>query len=158
MAKPIEQAGPVVVASMPLRLRSYHPSRLPDASECAGSIIVVNDSGVSDPPRLALAEGGRWRLLAYADEIKAPAAQTVDVTPLVRDAVRALLPALPAPVPVPALPAPVADDDEFRKAMAQAVLTLTETVNDQQRRIAYLEQHALKDSDRVQAEFIPRAG
>ena len=82
----------------------------------------------------------------------------MDVTPLVRDAVRALLPALPAPVPVPALPAPVADDDEFRKAMAQAVLTLTETVNDQQRRIAYLEQHALKDSDRVQAEFIPRAG
>jgi len=146
MARVVEDGGCVAVISKPAQVPIYEPQRLPDPITCAGSIIGINERGNNELPRLAYACGGSWHRLAYLGESTVITQQnpvTVDVTPLVQQAVRDMLPALvPRPQPQ-ALPAPMAlpSDDERIKVMAQAMLEMSE-------QIARL-QHAVNDHSRV---------
>lgn len=129
-------------ASMPIGLRSYPSNRLPDAAANVGRVILINDSGDGVPRgRMALSNGASWDRIAFGDEVRQPA-QVVDAEPMVRQAVRDMLPALmPKPQPV-AFPASVpvalpAGDD--MKALAAAMLDMAETINELQRKVHNLE-------------------
>lgn len=134
MARVIEPNGPVGEATLPIRLKAYDPSKLPDPITCNGALIVINDRGNDERPRIAIALGGTWVRLAYAGEhATAPVQITsspvnIDVTPMIRDAVRDMLPALVPRAIQPLLPAlaPMAIDDDRLRTMAQAMLEFDE--------------------------------
>ena len=122
MARVIEDGGSVATLSKPIRPPSYEPNRLPDPVTCAGAVIVINDRHNNELlPRLAVSSGGAWVRLAYVQEA-AQNAVTVDVSPLVRAAVRDMLPALVPRAPQPALAAPMTHDDDTVRTLAQAML------------------------------------
>ena len=132
MARVIEDGGAVATLSKPIRPPSYEPSRLPDPVSCAGSVIIINDRHNNELlPRLAVSSGAAWVRLAYAQEV-AQNAVTVDVSPLVRAAVRDMLPSLVPRAPQPALAAPMPHDDETVRTLAQAMLEFERRLSDLQ--------------------------
>lgn len=162
MSKAFGVQGGVAVVSSPRRLRRYEARHLPDPGECVDCLIVINDRGDGVPrARLALSNGASWDLLRVGDDTtpaSMPAVQTVDVTPLVREAVREMLPALVpqqtslALIPPPAAPAVQSSDDV--RTLAAHMLQIVETINDLSRRLAdaeerieFLEQSALARVD-----------
>ncbi len=149
MTKAFVDLGAAVQANKPVRLPVRDPREgLPDPALCLNGLIVVNDPTDGMPRgRLALSNGATWDLIAYADELGR--GQTVDVTPMIREAVREAMPAmLPAPMPQQALaaPAPVPEQTDWaedRKLFSQALLEMAETINELQRRVHFLEHNAL---------------
>lgn len=135
MARVIEDGGAVAVISKPLLIPIYEPHKLPDPITCAGSIIGINERGSTALPRIAMACGGAWRPYAYANEAAAPVqiAQspvTVDVTPLIQQAVRDMLPALvPRANPVAIAP-PENNMDDIKKC-ARGLLELADEMSRQ---------------------------
>ena len=128
MARVIEDGGSVATISKPLRPPSYEPNRVPDPITCAGAVIVINDRHNGELlPRLAVSSGAAWVRLAYASEVTQNAV-TVDVSPLVRAAVRDMLPAL-VPRANPIAIAPPENNMEDVKNCARALLELAEEVS-----------------------------
>lgn len=128
MARVIEDGGSVAVISKPLLLPIYEPHKVPDPITCAGAIIGINERGSTALPRIAMACGGSWRPYAYAAEASAPVqiAQspvTVDVTPLIQQAVRDMLPAL-VPRANPVAIAPPENNMDDVKNCARALIEL----------------------------------
>lgn len=151
MAKLITDDGLVATAQRPLRLPTYHPRALPDAAGCTHALIVVNDSADPTKGRLAISNGQSWDRLARVDD----AGSVVDITPIVRSAVSEMLPARIAtarPLAAPTVEAsPVSPQtSQDTQAIAQAMLEMTETINqllnkthDLEQRVAFLEANAL---------------
>jgi hypothetical protein len=128
--KPIELQGAVAAATRPLRLRRYEPGQLPDPGACVDSLIVVNDRSTPGSAGLRVSDGSSWLDPGAAQP------QSVDVTPIVREAVHELLPALLARPAAPALSAPPPDDV---RAIAGHLLQMVDTVNDLAHRLAEAE-------------------
>lgn len=131
MARVVEDGGCVAVISKPAQVPIYEPHRLPDPVTCAGSIIGINERGNKELPRLAYACGGSWHRLAYIGESTVITQQnpvTVDVTPLVQQAVRDMLPALvPRPQPQAlSAPMPIDSEDPNLKLLAAGILEMEE--------------------------------
>lgn len=146
--KVIEDKGAVAAASKPLRLRRYDAQHLPDPGECVDALIAVNDRSRPGPASLRYSDGSTWLectgVVVQQTVTAPPVPQIVDVTPLVRDAVRDMLPALMPPAPMVQISAspveakPAADTNDLR-AIAQAHLAIAELVNELQRRLAEAE-------------------
>lgn len=103
MAKPVEDHGHAVAVSKPLRLHIREPGKLPDPTQCAGCMILINDRHDGNPrPVLAISNGASWdRYRLVADEparaVAFPPAPH-DLMPMVHEAV---LQALPTMMPAP---------------------------------------------------------
>jgi len=111
-----EDRGAYLEAPGPVRLRRYRPDKLPNAAECVDCLIIINDDRDGVPrARLAMSNGASWDFIACAHEVEhvaVPQPSTavtvqpvrpaeIDLTPMVRAAVEAALPAmLPQPVKV----------------------------------------------------------
>jgi len=167
--RPVDDAGHMVVANKPLRLgqRVYAPDKLPCPVQCAGCVILVNDRHDSRRLRMALSDGSAWVFFVREGEtprqdvVARPA--DIDLTPMVRAAVEAALPAmLPRPVKVVEQirhdPLPIGGESpqlrEGVKALAAANLEISEHLNrvltecaDLMERVAYLEQNALAKAE-----------
>jgi hypothetical protein len=155
--------GHMSVANKPLRLRLYRSDKLPCPVQHAGCVILVNDRQDAERLRLALSDGSSWIQFVREGEA-APQAVTVrpaevDLTPMVRSAVEAALPAmLPQPVKViehvREAPLPdLAKLDQLRediKVLAAADIEIGEHLGPMLRQIAelmarveFIEQNAL---------------
>lgn len=141
--KPIENQGAVAAVTRPLRLRRYEAAHLPDPGSCVDSLIIVNDRSGPGSAGLRVSDGSSWL------DPGGPR-QTVDVTPLVREAVRELLqaPSAPAALAAPTA-APVPGTDDVRTVAAH-MLQMLDTINalaqrlaDAEARIEFLERSAL---------------
>lgn len=160
--------GHMIVANKPLRLgKFYRPDKLPCPVQHAGCVILINDPNDSDRIRLALSDGSSWINFVREGEV-APQALTVrpaeiDLTPMVRAAVEAALPAmLPQPVKVieqvreQALP-DLTQLDKLRddiRMLAVANLEISEHLNpiaekiaDLMARVEFIEKHALAKAE-----------
>jgi hypothetical protein len=171
-----EDKGAYLEAPLPVRLKRYKPGRLPNAAECVDCLIVVNDDSDSVPrARLALSNGASWDYIGYVvDAVPAAAPSTalvvqpsapreIDLTPLVRAAVDAALPAMiPPPVKVVEqitqshIPSgdEVAKLREHVKVLAAANLELSEHLHvvlrqfgDLEARVDYIERNALAKAE-----------
>lgn len=154
MARVVEDGGATSNVLKPLKLPVYEPGRVPDPVTCAGAAIIINSRTDGNPrPALAISNGASWDIYARVDQVQqttqiVQSPTTVEVTPLIQQAVRDTLPtlvqramaALPAPQPA-AAPMALPSDDERIKVMAQAMLEMSE-------QIARL-QHAVEDHSRV---------
>lgn len=130
--KPVELVGAVAAVTRPLRLRRYEAGHLPDPGACVDSLIAVNDRSRPGSVGLRFSDGSSW--LACSGVVvqqQGPAHQTVDVTPLVQQAVREMLPAL-VPAAVPLLPSAggAGPDAEQVRQLAGHMLQLVDTIND----------------------------
>jgi hypothetical protein len=152
MATRIEDKGHLFESSKPLRPRWYRPGRLPDAAQCAGSIIGINDSEDGNPRgRLAISNGASWDSLAYVGDsggpvyVPATVPHQQDITALVNMAVADAMRSLPRPdhrsLAPPPLPASAQPDE--MKALAAAVLEMSGIIEALQQRIEFIEQHAI---------------
>ena len=170
-----EDKGAFLEAPGPVKLRRYRPGRLPNAAECVDCLIVINDDADGDPrPRVAISNGASWDYLARGDQlVSAPPSTSlvvqpsrpseIDITPMVRAAVEAALPAMiPQPVKVieqirhepVAIGGEAAQLREHIKALATANLEISEHLNtvlvqcaDLMERVEYLERHALAKAE-----------
>ena len=161
MARVVEDGGATTNVLKPLKLPVYEPGRVPDPVTCATAAIIINSRTDNNPrPVLCVSNGASWDRYVRADEVESLVSSlvsslmrsynpsSVDVTPLVQQAVRDTLPtlvqramaALPAPQ-LTAAPMALPSDDERIKVMAQAMLEMSE-------QIARL-QHAVSDHSRV---------
>jgi len=160
VTKALTDIGNAVRSSKPFMLPVYDPGRVPDPVVNAGALIIINDRSDGVPRgRLALSNGSTWDKLAYELDVS-PAQPVQSVAPLVHQIVRDMLPALIPPqqlvsLPAPAMPPPLpqmpAGDD--LRAVAEAILAMSEHINalqikvhEQDQRIAYLEHHAADKS------------
>lgn len=152
MARMVEPDGAVAACARPFRPPSYAPNRVPDAMMCAGAVITINDSQDGQPrPSLAVSNGASWDRYVRCDEVESLVRKLVtellktppniDLTPLVRDEVRAIVPALVERVAKPSLPAPTMPQNT--PAVAQGLLELAEAVGALQERVDFLETHSL---------------
>ena len=165
----IDDDGHCVVSAKPFRpsRRVYEPGKLPDPAQCCGCLILVNDRGDANRLRLALSDGSSWRFARFDDGSPALAAvvQPVDIMPAVREAVRAVLPALQqsqvrviehAPDGQP--DARVKELQEAQQVGAEAILEMADHVNrllvqcaELMARVEYLENTALSKAQIVGA-------
>lgn len=136
--RPIEDTGETLAFRKPLRPPRREAGSLPEPGRHTDCLIITNDRTNGDRPRLALAAGGAWYPLAFADEIPPPP-NALDVTQLVRSAVADEVRALPRPTPV-ALAAPAQAPTPGVAELAQALLEVSETLSGALARIAELEQ------------------
>jgi hypothetical protein len=161
--KPIEDCGAYIQIHKPVKPRFYTPDRLPDATQCAGCYIGVNDSRDGVPRvRYAISNGASWDYVARVDELPQPSqgpavAQQFDLVPLVQAAVADMLPSFQAPLRVIHPPAiahmPADSATEIKLAqrhIATAVLEVSDHVNilmrenaDLRARIEHIERVAL---------------
>jgi hypothetical protein len=140
----IFEDGAATVAA-PLRLRRYDAQSPPDPGAFVNCIVAMNDRTRPGSATLRFSDGSSWLDCTVPATI-APAA--VDVTPLIRDAVREALPALlPPPTQRIALAAPVAapvaapaPSPHDAAALATAMLELAEMVQGLQLRVHACEQ------------------
>ena len=137
MARMVEPDGAVAACARPFRPPAYEPSRVPDPIACAGAVITINDRHDGNPrPHLAMSNGASWDRYVRADEVESLVRKLVtellktppniDLTPLVRDEVRAIVPALverASRPPIQPPPPTMADQDP---AIATAILELNE--------------------------------
>jgi len=136
MARVIEDGGATADVSKPIKPPNFEPNRLPDPVTCNGAVITINDRGNDERPRLAIAIGGSWVRLAYFGEhATAPVQITsspvnIDVTPMIRDAVRDMLPAL-VPRANPVAIAPPENNMDDVKNCARALIELADEMSRQ---------------------------
>lgn len=152
MARVLEDVGHCGKATKPIALRVYEPGALPDPGQCAHALIVVNDRSDGVPrARLMLSNGASWDPFAFTfDKASGVMPTTVDVTPIIRQAVSEQLPAL-VQVQQPAMrvisPAPSSDAPaiaHLRQEHQQALdimASLLERVAVLEERLAFVEQH-----------------
>lgn len=147
MARMVEPDGAVAACARPFRPPSYEPSRVPDPIACAGAVITINDRHDGSPrPHLAMSNGASWDRYVRADEVESLVRKLVtellktppniDLTPLVRDEVRAIVPALVERASRPAIPAPMPDQDP---AIATAILELNDAHRQLSERLSAIE-------------------
>jgi len=144
MARVIEPMGPIGEASLPVRMKTCHPGKVPDAVTCAGSLININDSTDSaSRPVLAQSDGSTWVKFVRESEVQelvlrlvneclktVSTPSTVDVTNMVRTAVRDMLPSLvPRANPVAIAP-PENNMDDVRNC-ARALIELADEMSRQ---------------------------
>lgn len=160
MAKPIEDKGHLIEATRPLKIKRYELGRLPDPGQCVDCLIIINDRSDGTPRgRLAMSNGASWDHLAWLDEIKPSAAVAVrpadiDLQPMIQEAVRQALPAVVHQPPMKLIQASPNEPSEAYKAMAQAVLEMSEHVNRLQfesaelrAEVEFLKKHAVAKVD-----------
>lgn len=138
---PVRDQGATVGVEKPLRLRRYEAGRLPDPGTAVDALIVVNDRSDGVPrARLAISNGASWDTVAWLSEAQGMA-QVVDVSPMVRTAVREMLPALVAPAPTVQIAAPAVHAEPLDlRTLAQGVLDVAEQFGDLARRVVELEE------------------
>ena len=151
MARAIEPNGPVAEATLPVRPKTFHPLKVPDPVTCAGAFINLNDP--TDPtsrPVLAQSDGSTWVKFVRESEVHEIVLRLVnerlktyspgaplDVSPMIQDAVRAMLPAL-VPRANPIAIAPPENNMDDVRACARALLELSDELSRQQAEIAEL--------------------
>lgn len=152
MGRVFDDLGHVGKAVKPIGLRVYEPGALPDPGQCAHALIVVNDRSDGVPrARLMLSNGASWDPLAFTFDRQAGVMPTtVDVTPIIRQAVSEQLPAL-VQVQQPAMrvisPAPSSDAPSIahirqeHQQTLQIVAALLDRVAVLEERLAFVEQH-----------------
>lgn len=163
--KPLVDDGHMLVAQKPFRLgrRVYAPDRLPCPVQHAGCLILVNDRHDAGRMRVAFSDGSSWVYFVREGEVTSQAVTVrpaeIDLTPMVRAAVEAALPAMiPQPVKVieqvqqQALP-DLTQMDKLRediRMLAVANLEISEHLNpiaeklaDLMARVEFIEQNAL---------------
>jgi len=144
MARAIEPNGPVAEATLPVRPKTFHPLKVPDPITCTGAFINLNDP--TDPtsrPVLAQSDGSTWVKFVRETEVQELVLRVVnerlktyspgaplDVSPMIRDAVRDMLPALvPRANPVAIAP-PENNMDDIKKC-ARGLLELADEMSRQ---------------------------
>lgn len=134
MARVVEDGGATTNVLKPLKLPVYEPGRLPDPVTCAGALIMINSRTDGNPrPALAISNGASWDIYARVDQVQqttqiVQSPTTVEVTPLIQQAVRDMLPALvprPQPQALPA-PMPIDSEDPNLKLLAAGILEMEE--------------------------------
>lgn len=156
--------GHMIVANKPLHLgKVYRPGKLPCPVKHAGCVILINDPNDSNRIRLALSDGSSWINFVREGEVTSQAVTVrpseIDLTPMVRAAVEAALPAmLPQPVKIINEPRQAALPDltqldklrEDIRMLAVANLEISEHLNpiaqklaDLMARVEFIEQNAL---------------
>lgn len=157
MVKPIEDKGHLIEATKPFKLKIVPPDRLPDPVQCAGSFIGVCNPADSASLYTVQSDGSRWRRIQYADEPGQAVAvrpADVDLTPMIQEAVRQALPAIVTPPALKVIQGPAQEPSEAYKAMAQAVLEMSEHVTRLQfesaelrAEVEFLKKHAVAKVD-----------
>lgn len=161
--KPFEDLGHAVRVTKPFRFKRYDAGKVPDPGQCVDCAIIINDRLNGDPrSRLALSNGASWDHVAWLDDRPTAPNQSVavrpteiDLTPLVREAVKAELAGMPPAVKVIESRASVPDDtvkqlEDANRVAANALIEVVEHINSLLRdraemmaRIEYLENHAI---------------
>jgi hypothetical protein len=151
--KPLEDRGHALQLHKPIAIKRYEPNRLPDPGQCVDCLIIVNDRKDGVPRgRLAVSNGASWDYVAWMDDARSSAVPvvpaTVDLVPIVRNAVAEMLPALQTREVKTIAAIPASDTDTA--AIAQALLEMSEAINrltrdkhDLENRVAYLEANSL---------------
>lgn len=136
MARVVEDGGATSNVMKPLKLPVYEPGRVPDPVTCAGAAIIINSRTDGNPrPALAISNGASWDIYARVDQVQqstqiVQSPTTVDVTPIVVQAVRDILPALVPRAPTPLIPQAAPPAMEDLKTLAKAYLELAEKVRE----------------------------
>lgn len=149
MARMVEPDGAVAACARPFRPPAYEPSRVPDPITCAGAVITINDRHDGNPrPHLAMSNGASWDRYVRADEVESLVRKLVtellktppniDLAPLVRDEVRAIVPSLVdrASRPVIQQQPPMIDPNP---ALAEAIMQLNEAHREMAERLSAIE-------------------
>lgn len=150
MARMVEPEGAVAVCARPFRPPAYEPNRVPDPITCASAVIVINDRHDGNPrPHLAMSNGASWDRYVRADEVESLVRKLVaellktppniDLTPLVRDEVRAIVPSLVERASRPAISQPPTVIDT-NPAIAEAIMQLNEAHAELASRVQAIEQ------------------
>lgn len=158
----------MIVANKPLRLgKVYRPDKLPCPVMHAGCVILINDPNDNNRIRLALSDGSSWINFVREGEAASQAVAVrpteIDLTPMVKAAVEAALPAMiPQPIKVieqrlEALPADAAQLDKLRediRMLAVANIEISEHLDpiaqklaDLMARVEFIERHALATAE-----------
>lgn len=154
MGRVIDDHGHLGRAVKPVALRTYEPGSLPDPVQCAGCLIIVNDRTDGNPRlRLALSNGASWDFIAFLTDASAQAqpARPIDLSAMVTRAVADQLPTLvqpPLPMRVVSPPA-LASADQGR--LLDALIVLTERVQDLEQRIEFAERYGATTDIQVEA-------
>ncbi len=149
MARMVEPDGAVAACARPFRPPSYEPNRVPDPITCAGAVITINDRHDGNPrPHLAMSNGASWDRYVRADEVESLVRKlvtellktppNVDLTPLVRDEVRAIMPALVERASRPQIQPPPTMTD-LNPAIAEAIMQLNEAHREMAERLSAIE-------------------
>lgn len=150
MARMVEPDGAVAACARPFRPPAYEPSRVPDPITCAGAVITINDRHDGSPrPHLAMSNGASWDRYVRADEVESLVRKLVtellktppniDLTPLVRDEVRAIVPSLVERASRPAIQPPPPTVTDLNPAIAEAIMQLNEAHREMAERLAAIE-------------------
>lgn len=140
MARVIDDAGTTAAILKPLALPVFEPNGLPDPTDRARSLIIINDRHNGElVPRLAISTGAAWLRLAVLSDLGNTS--PIDVTPIVERTTREeIARALPAIVEraVPALPAP-ADTS----GLVETMLLMNEAIRRLEERLQMVEENAV---------------
>lgn len=151
MARVIDDAGATAAILKPLALPVFEPNALPDPTDRARSLIIINDRHNGElVPRLAISTGAAWLRLAVLSDLGNTS--PIDVTPIVERTTREeIARALPAIVEraVPALPAP-ADTS----GLVETMLLMNEAIRRLEERLQMVEENAVAS---VRVEDITKA-
>ena len=132
----------------PLKLARYEPGELPDPKDWVDCLVIVNDRTNASAAHICLSSGTSWDRVAMAGDVVNPVTQTYDLTPIVRQAVQDLLPAVK--VQPPAVNMIAARNDNVDRIDAQ-VAALTAALHEMQDRMEYVERNALARVDLVES-------
>lgn len=155
MARVIDDAGATAAILKPLALPVFEPTALPDPTDRARSLIIINDRHNGElVPRLAISTGAAWLCLAVLSDLGNT--QPVDVTPIVekttREEIARALPAIVERAVIPALPAPSAPTDT--SGLVETMLLMNEAIRRLEERLQMVEENAVAS---VRVEDITKA-
>ncbi len=140
MARVIDDAGATAAILKPLALPVFEPNALPDPTDRARSLIIINDRHNGElVPRLAISTGAAWLRVSVLSDLGNTS--PVDVTPIVERTTREeIARALPAIVEraVPALPAP-ADTS----GLVETMFLMNEAIRRLEERLQMVEENAV---------------
>lgn len=140
MGRVIDDAGATAAILKPLALPVFEPNALPDPTDRARSLIIINDRHNGElVPRLAISTGAAWLRVSVLSDLGNTS--PIDVTPIVERTTREeIARALPAIVEraVPALPAP-ADTS----GLVETMLLMNEAIRRLEERLQMVEENAV---------------
>ncbi len=140
MARVIDDAGATAAILKPLALPVFEPNALPDPTDRARSLIIINDRHNGElVPRLAISTGAAWLRVSVLSDLGNTS--PIDVTPIVERTTREeIARALPAIIErsVPALPAP-ADTS----GLVETMLLMNEAIRRLEERLQMVEENAV---------------
>jgi len=150
MARMVEPDGAVAACARPFRPPSYEPNRVPDPITCAGAVVVINDRHDGNPrPHLAMSNGASWDRYVRADEVESLVRKLVtellktppniDLAPLVRDEVRAIVPSLVERASRPVIQQQPPTMIDPNPALAEAIMQLNEAHREMAERLSAIE-------------------